>query len=190
MALFSVSLHLPPPGLKLQVLLLNSGPAAHHLKVNVGETSVGRKESLLYFGSWQLGEKADLCPKASHPSVDQGTTALKGEFQGCKYGGRVLPAEWQIRSTIILKSVMQGYDQHHCDCVKYSSSSFRGFQGGASGEEPACQGRRCRRNGFDPWVRKIPWKRAWQPTLVFSLGESSGQSSLAGCRELDTTEAT
>ena len=21
--------------------------------------------------------------------------------------------------------------------------------------------------GFDPWVRKIPWKREWQPTLVF-----------------------
>ena len=38
MALFSVSLHLPPPGLKLQVLLLNSGPAAHHLKVNIRET--------------------------------------------------------------------------------------------------------------------------------------------------------
>ena len=55
MALFSVSLHLPPPGLKLQVLLLNSGPAAHHLKVNIRETSVGRKESLLYFGYRQPG---------------------------------------------------------------------------------------------------------------------------------------
>ena len=25
----------------------------------------------------------------------------------------------------------------------------------------------CRRPRFDPWVRKIPWKRAWQPTPVF-----------------------
>ena len=26
-----------------------------------------------------------------------------------------------------------------------------------------------RRTGFDPWVRKIPWRRAWQPTPVFLL---------------------
>ena len=25
----------------------------------------------------------------------------------------------------------------------------------------------CRRHGLDPWVRKIPWKRKWQPTLLF-----------------------
>ena len=33
---------------------------------------------------------------------------------------------------------------------------------------------------MDPWVRKIPWKRAWQPTPVFLSGESHGQRSLAG----------
>ena len=37
-----------------------------------------------------------------------------------------------------------------------------------------------RRWGFDPWVRKIPWRREWQPTLVFLPGESHGQRSLAG----------
>ena len=30
----------------------------------------------------------------------------------------------------------------------------------------------CERPGFDPWVRKIPWRRAWQPPLVFLPGES------------------
>ena len=30
----------------------------------------------------------------------------------------------------------------------------------------------CRRCRFDPWVRKIPWRRAWQPTPVFLPGES------------------
>ena len=30
-----------------------------------------------------------------------------------------------------------------------------------SSEESFCQ---CRRLGFDPWVRKIPWRRIWQPT--------------------------
>ena len=35
-----------------------------------------------------------------------------------------------------------------------------------SGRESACQ---CRRHGFNPWVRKRPWRRKWQPTAVFSL---------------------
>ena len=35
--------------------------------------------------------------------------------------------------------------------------------------------RRCR---FEPWVRKIPWIRPWQPTPVFLPGESHGQRSL------------
>ena len=70
-----------------------------------------------------------------------------------------------------------------------------GFPGGASGKEPACQCRRQKRHGFDPWVGKIPWRRAWQPTPVFLPGESHGQRSLAGyspqgCKESDTTEAT
>ena len=29
--------------------------------------------------------------------------------------------------------------------------------------------------GFDPWVGKIPWRMAWQPTPVFLPGESHGQ---------------
>ena len=33
---------------------------------------------------------------------------------------------------------------------------------------------------FDPWVGKIPWRRAWQPTPAFLPGESHGQRSLAG----------
>ena len=39
-----------------------------------------------------------------------------------------------------------------------------------------------RRPGFDLWVGKIPWRRAWQPTPVFLPGESCGQKSLAGYR--------
>ena len=51
---------------------------------------------------------------------------------------------------------------------------------GASGKEPTCPWRRHKRPGFDPWVGKIPWRRAWQPTPVFFPGESHGQRSLAG----------
>ena len=31
----------------------------------------------------------------------------------------------------------------------------------------------CRKPGFDPWVRKILWRREWQPTPVFLPGEIS-----------------
>ena len=48
----------------------------------------------------------------------------------------------------------------------------RGFPGGASGKEPACQCWRHKRDVFDPWVRKIPWRRAWQLTPVLLTGES------------------
>ena len=52
-----------------------------------------------------------------------------------------------------------------------------------------------RRPRFDPWVRKIPWRRTWQPTLVLLSGEPHGQRSLLGwspqgCTESDTSEAT
>ena len=65
----------------------------------------------------------------------------------------------------------------------------------SSGKEPACQCWRHQRPGFSPWVGKIPWRRAWQPTPVFFPGESHGQRSpvgysLQGHTELDTTEAT
>ena len=55
-----------------------------------------------------------------------------------------------------------------------------GFPGGASGKEPACQCWRHKKHGFDPWVRKIPWRRAWQPTLVFLPGESTWTEEPSG----------
>ena len=68
-----------------------------------------------------------------------------------------------------------------------------GFPGAASDKEPGCQCRRRKRLRFDPWVRKIPWRREWEPTPVFLPGDSHGQRSLVNCRpwgrkELDTTE--
>ena len=56
--------------------------------------------------------------------------------------------------------------------------SKMGLPGGPSGKELACQCRRHKRLRFDPWVREIPWRRAWQPTLVFLPGESQGQRNL------------
>ena len=44
------------------------------------------------------------------------------------------------------------------------TNKYLGFPGGASDKEPTYQWRRCKRHGFDPWVEKIPWRRAWQPS--------------------------
>ena len=52
--------------------------------------------------------------------------------------------------------------------------------------EPAKQ-ETCRRLGIDPWVGKIPWKRKWQPTLVFLPGRSM-ERSLVGCSPWDHKE--
>ena len=69
-----------------------------------------------------------------------------------------------------------------------------GFPGGTS-KETACQCRRRKSDGFAPWVRKIPWRRKWQPTPVILPRESHGRRSLVGynpwgCKKLDMIEAT
>ena len=66
----------------------------------------------------------------------------------------------------------------------------RGCPGGSDGKVMCLQ---CRRPKFNPWVRKIPWKREWLPIPVFLPGEFHRQRSLAGyspwgCKESDTTK--
>ena len=63
---------------------------------------------------------------------------------------------------------------------------LRGKESAYNAEDPG--------DRFDPWVGKIPWRRAWQPTPVFLPGEFHGQRSLRGTvhgvAELDMTEMT
>ena len=89
----------------------------------------------------------------------------------------------------------QGEYQPRNQESQHKVSMMWGFPGGTSGKEPTCQCRRQKRHRFNPWVRKIRWRRAWQPTPVFLPGESHGQRSLVGYspwgpKELDTTEVT
>ena len=62
-----------------------------------------------------------------------------------------------------------------------------------SDKEPTCQCRICKTNRFDPWVGKIPWRKACQPTPVFLPEKSHVQRSLVGYnlkghKESDATE--
>ena len=116
------------------------------------------------------------------------TRALEGIFRNAITRKDYCP--WILHGGEMLYTLM-------CVCITIHipPTTMRGFPGGASGEESACQCRRPKRRGFDPWVGKIPWRRKWQPTPVFVPGESQGQRSLAryspqGHKELDVTEAT
>ena len=89
---------------------------------------------------------------------------LGGASQLHKNWGRVGGNLKSFSRNLVLKtnSVTLG------SCIKYSSLLFiMGFPGGSEGSHLQCG-----RPGFDPWVGKIPWRRAWQPTSVFWLGES------------------
>ena len=65
-----------------------------------------------------------------------------------------------------------------------------GFPGGAVvNKETPCQCRKHKRLRLDPWARKIPWSRKWQPTPVFLLGKSHGERSLEAYHPWDCKES-
>ena len=74
-------------------------------------------------------------------------------------------------------------------------TAVMGFPGHTSGKEPTCKFWRQKTCRFDPWVRKIPWRRAWQPTPVILAWripwtEEPGELQSIGSKEVDRTEAT
>ena len=66
------------------------------------------------------------------------------------------------------------------DLAAAAAFFYKGFPAGTSVKNPLCQYRSCKRCGFDLWVGKIPWRRAWKPIPVFLPRESHRQRSLAG----------
>ena len=69
------------------------------------------------------------------------------------------------------------WEKQYVSCWAHMIS---GFPRWLSGKECACQCKRCRRCRFDPWVRKIIWRRKWQPTPVFLPEKPHRQRSLVG----------
>ena len=81
----------------------------------------------------------------------------------------------KVKKNLKLKSWNKGKRQ-----PKQFTTLLVFFPSGAIGKEFACECRRHKGPWFDPWVGKIPWRRAWHPPPVFTAGESHGQRSLAG----------
>ena len=93
-------------------------------------------------------------------------------FSYCSWGSQGKNTEVVCYS--LLQWTTFGQNSPH-DLSILSSPNMAWIIGGASGKEPACQWKRHKRWGFDPWARKIPWRREWQPTLVCLPVEFHGQ---------------
>ena len=105
--------------------------------------------------------------------------------QGSRIAGRFFTV-WATReakntgvgSLSLLQGIFSAWESNwfllHCRQILFCLS----HQGKPSGKEPACQCRKHKRCRFSPWARKIPWRRAWQPTPAFLPGDSRGQRGL------------
>ena len=89
-------------------------------------------------------------------------------------GGHGNPLQYSCLENPHGQRSLAGYSLWGCkesDMTKWLRTAqhilLMGFPGVTSGKEPACQCRRHKRHEFNPWVRKIPWRRAWQPTSIF-----------------------
>ena len=117
---------------------------------------------------WGWGVVKEVCTAKFGQSVEVGGTC--GDEGWAQWWAPYCGQHWMFRWGIYTNNVGN----------KEQMKETGGFPGGASGKEPACQRRRHKRHGLDPWAGKIPWRRAWKPTPVFLLGESFGQRSLVG----------
>ena len=121
----------------------------------------------------------------------------RGREEHYKPWRRSCLAKW-TRPLLHLQDLKQNSQESTIEDSEFSFGSFKweslswnwrfpgqisyklGFPGGAGGKEPTCQCRRCMRCRLDPWIGKIPWTKALEPTPVFFTEKSHGQRSLIG----------
>ena len=125
------------------------------------------EETLLKEGELSL----QLVSSLGHLSQWNGLCPCK--YSNCKFPCPIYSSCW---STLHEKEC-QGLETVDFSCSVASANWLPRWH---SGKESVCHCRRHRRCEFDPWVGKIPWRRALQPTLLFLTGESYGQRSLEG----------
>ena len=79
-----------------------------------------------------------------------------------------------------MHDVWQGFPIHMCpnvEGIRHSVDAVIGLPRRLSGKESACQ---CKRLKFDPCIRKILWRRKWQPSPALLPRKAHGQRCLAG----------
>ena len=127
--------------------------------------------------SWTINWK--LCAKDGRARVSETMPLV---YQTYIYRMRKRLLSYISQCYLFAGSSQSSLTYGHClhNVPSLFTVTLSAFPGGASGEEPACQSRRHKRRGFNPWVGKIAWRRTWQPIPVFMPGESHRQRSLAG----------
>ena len=133
------------------------------------------------------------CPQGPAKEAAARDTNGKGESQGSglqQSGGRGLREGPQGMET---SPQGRNQDAENITILQFNDATEFPIIPGFKQLPPANAGDKMHR--FDPWVRKIPWRRAWQPTPVSLTGKSHRQRCLVGyssCghRESDTTEVT
>ena len=97
---------------------------------------------------------------SGYPVLKTASWDILGKFHEWLPGRDLSAAQWQNSKAQLVKV----YRTQECDP---EMSSPRG-----SAVKNYLQRRSCWRYGFNPWVRKIPWTRKWEPTPVFMPRES------------------
>ena len=80
----------------------------------------------------------------------------------------------------------KSYTPAHIHTHWFLTKGQGGFLSGTSSKEPACQ---CRTHAFNPWVKKIPWRRKWHPTSVFLSGKIPRTEELGGLQSIEPLRA-
>ena len=142
--------------------------------------------------------RAGLCPDT--PSSAEGCPRGFDWSSACAYGrerqqkigekywntvGRAPPTVHTCREIVSVPTGQSDFLLHGRKPLLYR---YLGLLGGLSGKDPACQCRRVNRCRFDPWIRKIPWRRKWHLTPIFLPRKFYGQRSLAGSSPRDRRE--
>ena len=128
-----------------------------------GSLSLTVSQSLLKFMPIELVMLADhliLCHPLLLPSVFPSIRLFSNEL-----ALRIRwPKYWSLSFSISPSNEYSGLISFRVDwfdllTVQGTLKSL--LAGGASGKEPTCQCRRCKTQGFNSWVRKMPWRRTW-----------------------------
>ena len=103
-----------------------------------------------------LGSVSYSCPSL----VSECTAGEKGGCSSWLMAG-ILFLPWVPSGLTVRGTVICWLGGCHILCLWGGRQHLPSFPAGAGGKAPTCECRRHKRPGFNPWVRKIPWRRAW-----------------------------
>lgn len=122
--------------------------------------------------AWISGECISPLHDYSQELIDQDTYIVKG-LSYCMISSLLPGISFPFSHASPQNKINNRKFKSHIYTIlkcSWSKSSFKQWelQSGASGKKSPCQCKRCKRSGFDPCVRKIPWSRKWQTTPMLA----------------------